>query len=520
MATPYERLVAEDLNLGHGSVNVTMPAGGQAVGSKIGLDTFMGASMVNIESFGAIHDGAHDDSPAVVAAFAALDAGSTIYFPNGTYRLTATLPALQAMHLVGESRDGTILSWAQTGLDGWGIPSNSSIRQLTLRGPAGASVGHSGIDSGSASYVTLTDVIVENWGDAGINTGGLSSYWCLDRVISRNNKEQGFFLGGGTTRCTFTNCLAIGNIANGFDLNGSQNVLTGCQAVGNGLPGGAVDCFGFLIASAGATYNADDNLLTGCLASGNGSIGFVVRAESLSASRNQFVNCLSELNSGTSSNGDGFNIDGSTAGTMSSNLFANCLARSNQRHGFVVDGSLGTATYNMVVGCIALTNTTNGFVNSAVDSQFRDITAIGNGTALSIAGTRPTVAGYKTTNADGIYRILDALTIGGALTVGGKTIATGGLTVAGDGGLAAGAIRLVGGGTVLRFNSGTGGFQFNDSADGTNLLTLSNTGVVSVSGTINSVGVFKANGTSGVATFGPSAVASITVKNGIVTAIS
>ena len=39
-------------------------------------------------------------------------------------------------------------------------------------------------------------------------------------------------------------------------------------------------------------------------------------------------------------------------------------------------------------------------------------------------------------------------------------------------------------------------------------------------GTVNAVTAFQANGTPGVATFGPSAIASITVRNGIITAIS
>jgi hypothetical protein len=42
MATPYEKIVAEDLNLGlpGETVQVTMPGGGTATGSKIGLHTF------------------------------------------------------------------------------------------------------------------------------------------------------------------------------------------------------------------------------------------------------------------------------------------------------------------------------------------------------------------------------------------------------------------------------------------------------------------------------------------------
>jgi hypothetical protein len=40
MAVPYEKIVEEDLNLGTGTVSVTMPGGGSAVGNKIGLQSF------------------------------------------------------------------------------------------------------------------------------------------------------------------------------------------------------------------------------------------------------------------------------------------------------------------------------------------------------------------------------------------------------------------------------------------------------------------------------------------------
>jgi hypothetical protein len=39
MSVPYEKIVAEDLNLGVGAVSVTMPGGGSATGNKINLGT-------------------------------------------------------------------------------------------------------------------------------------------------------------------------------------------------------------------------------------------------------------------------------------------------------------------------------------------------------------------------------------------------------------------------------------------------------------------------------------------------
>jgi hypothetical protein len=89
MAVPYERLVAEDLNTGHGTVSVTMPAGGSATGTKIGLHTF--ARRYNVEDFGAV-SGQYADTAiqAAIDQAAADTAGTeekaTVYLP-GQYRI-------------------------------------------------------------------------------------------------------------------------------------------------------------------------------------------------------------------------------------------------------------------------------------------------------------------------------------------------------------------------------------------------------------------------------------------------
>lgn len=46
MAIPYELLVAEDLDLGHGTVSRTMPAGGSATGTQVNLGTFRSAGVL------------------------------------------------------------------------------------------------------------------------------------------------------------------------------------------------------------------------------------------------------------------------------------------------------------------------------------------------------------------------------------------------------------------------------------------------------------------------------------------
>lgn len=73
------------------------------------------------------------------------------------------------------------------------------------------------------------------------------------------------------------------------------------------------------------------------------------------------------------------------------------------------------------------------------------------------------------------------------------------------------------------YNEGTTQFRNFKVYDGKNALAFSVDGATkdaAVLGALDVTGVYKAGGTSGVASFGPSVVTSITVKNGIITAIS
>lgn len=98
MSVPYERIVEEDLNLGYGSVTVTMPGGGTATGNKVGLHTILNQRVFNVRDFGAVGDGVNDDTAALsalVAVVTALTTGGAILVPAGTYRLSddVTIPA-------------------------------------------------------------------------------------------------------------------------------------------------------------------------------------------------------------------------------------------------------------------------------------------------------------------------------------------------------------------------------------------------------------------------------------------
>lgn len=122
MAVPFERLVAEDLNIGRSLVDVTMPAGGTAQGHQIDYSTFF---EFNVKLwYGAKGDGATDDLGAVLRALS--DATryinadpanvAVIYFPGGKYRLSGPINALGAsrIHWKGEGKGISTLLWDDT----------------------------------------------------------------------------------------------------------------------------------------------------------------------------------------------------------------------------------------------------------------------------------------------------------------------------------------------------------------------------------------------------------------------
>lgn len=103
MAVIYERIVAEDLNLGNGTVSVTQPTGGTATGTQIGLHTFT-PNIYSAASYAA-GDDATDDGDNFSTMIAAVPDGSVIDLAGQTYRI-ATRVVFTAKNLT--FRNGTI----------------------------------------------------------------------------------------------------------------------------------------------------------------------------------------------------------------------------------------------------------------------------------------------------------------------------------------------------------------------------------------------------------------------------
>jgi hypothetical protein len=221
------------------AITVT-PAGGGTGGNEEFVGPF--ASWKNIKAvYGAVGDGAHDDTLALQSALNALQGGSatTIYFPAGTYKITntVTLQGTQNVNVIGHDPSDTMITWA--GASGGTMfringVAYSRLDRLTLDGKstAGIIVDQSW-DNATGFFDTgnqYGDDIFENAGIA-YRCGALG-YGCAETALLRskflNNTTAGVSLGN-------FNALDIWAWYSMFQNNarGITNTISGPQQAGN-----------------------------------------------------------------------------------------------------------------------------------------------------------------------------------------------------------------------------------------------------------------------------------------------
>lgn len=77
-----------------------------------------GSGGVNVKSYGAVGDGTTDDTAAINAAITAAGTSSCVFFPSGTYLVTATLQMLDGQCFYGEGGSVSALSTIEKGFNG------------------------------------------------------------------------------------------------------------------------------------------------------------------------------------------------------------------------------------------------------------------------------------------------------------------------------------------------------------------------------------------------------------------
>jgi hypothetical protein len=227
MAIPYERIVAEDLNRGYGPTPVTMPAGGTAMGSKIGLHTFA-PGWLNIQDKGAVPGS--DSTVALLEARDALAAngGGRLVIPAGEYLISQSLDInVQNMVVTGDGGNhfgNQITGQAATKLKWVGAPGGTLMRLTAIPGalnPAirGAGIEHLYLDGNQGRAGRLLEVRSASncWIDHVTFMGSTSWALYIGTVPFVSGLGAGEGLGElrGNQNCTFTNLMINQYVSDG-----------------------------------------------------------------------------------------------------------------------------------------------------------------------------------------------------------------------------------------------------------------------------------------------------------------
>jgi hypothetical protein len=232
----FGKIGKQDLNLGRGTFNATLPDGTNATLDKIGLHTF--SEVLNVKDFGAVGDGVNDDTAAIQAAFdEAYALGWTVRIPKGIYIISSTLSLYKGLQVYGDGfgsfsgqdhpTHGTILKWS-------GAPNDDIVygtgmqmtrwENITIDGDHVANCRGFVIDSDNAPIsrmvylrnVGFVNIGVSGTDGVGIQIGtvtGIGTQYQSDGMII-----EGFWIYGCTTgiRIASQNSMQYSSIRNGF----------------------------------------------------------------------------------------------------------------------------------------------------------------------------------------------------------------------------------------------------------------------------------------------------------------
>lgn len=400
MSIPWERAVGEDFNLGYGDVSVSMPGGGSATGSKVGIHTFL-PRVFNVIDHGALCDDATDCGPAIQDAHDALPStGGVIYFPPSAsgqkYAVATKVTLTKPCCVMGGGWNSiirangaiTAIFEFQSGSDG------SVVQDLRIEGNKAASGGtiQRGVYINGAKYITIQrNRFSGPSANVGLNFGvdvlGDNSGYA--RILS-NRFERGVSSSGNGTAILleYTSYVhVIGNVIDGSTLYNADSgvsaaILLSQEAGGNGcqycllqnnkihdwpqvgIDVGSTTYFEFS-ANLGQNYRnvIDGNEISGCNAASGGVASSAIYIVS-NAAFNRVSNNIVYNNGHATAGGYGIVLEGTQEGT----------AEAGQPK---LDE---TPNYNEVVGNRVFQNKDHGIrVNGATNTLIKDNFCYENG---------------------------------------------------------------------------------------------------------------------------------------------
>jgi hypothetical protein len=240
------------------AAQTTANSGITSLSTKVTKD----ALVYNVKDHGAVGNGATDDTTAIQTTINLASAsGGIVFFPVGTYNLSASLTLANNIILAGSGHTTTILKQNSTSSDGFVLADAVGIRieNIRLTGPGsgtGRGVHFTTSISTSTSFISMQDVVVTAFGGDGINISlPVSSQF--NKVITTNCGGYGFNLFGTSVPTSYGNtldsCYSFGCTTGGFRLfNVAYTTLNSCLSLST-LTGYTVDtCKGVVLNGCGA----------------------------------------------------------------------------------------------------------------------------------------------------------------------------------------------------------------------------------------------------------------------------
>jgi hypothetical protein len=324
---------------------------------------------IDVTDHGAFGDGVHDDTSAIIGAIALIPtAGNVLYFPPGTYWISAGLSALPSDVMIRGAGSGasTILSTALSSsiveIDG---SSNITVTDIGLQYSGAAISGASAVaitatTLAGSSNIRVTDVMIT---DAHVAVlvqgspagGGATGEGCSDIFCSRvtitstASQASGFVIAGGSKtankRLHFTDCaVKLGSETTAYAswnvTNAASVFLENCASYGGS--------YGVYVNTVNATDAVYSVQMSNCTfeSSGINAVNFTTVSAAQTINTVSLTNCLV-----ASAAQQGIATDMVVGtGSIWALSFTNCTIIGNGAEGVAL-GGVSPFTNAQIVGC-------------------------------------------------------------------------------------------------------------------------------------------------------------------------